>query len=575
MHYQIPIPKHSESLVIMSGAEMTIRLVDGSEAEQAAFNRGPDDHETSNVQSVGGVESPNSQRSDTVEAIAAGFATITDKESKGDFQHDTTASVAAMHEQFAAITNGKQDDKPNRQQGELSDTKADGPTTEEVRGIRVALEQLVQRLTPKFFSEPMDRLIAALSPKEPKSTNREPQAGTGLPSQSTGDKAPIIPAVGHVVPRQDEGDAADKQTVDGKPVNNPSGAKPDTDGKASTDIPAVGHVAPKADEKQPDAPKPVSVNDIVSKVQQHIAKIPVVGKRINGAINSVRSTVQKFGGLSKAAKSLKGAIGKTRTGKAFLQAGGKLASKIKGSSFGKAIAGAGRSVVGAVARTVGASAAGGAVVSGGTGAATAVAAGGTAAAGGGAATVAAAAPLLANPVGLAVGAVVASFAVLALATKALNDTFNSEADRLEQYSSAITMAKAKQQISTELNMIGRAKEVGPGLAQFTNMQTRQQDAMQDLWTSILGIMVKAQPVIEVVGDSITALVRGADLGIASLEQVAAALTADGGVDDAAAAKHAAFAGKAFADAVKDIFQNNAPPVNGGDPFLISLLNARP
>ena len=88
-------------------------------------------------------------------------------------------------------------------------------------------------------------------------------------------------------------------------------------------------------------------------------------------------------------------------------------------------------------------------------------------------------------------------------------------------------------------------------------------------------MVKAQPVIEVVGDSITALVRGADLGIASLEQVAAALTADGGVDDAAAAKHAAFAGKAFADAVKDIFQNNAPPVNGGDPFLISLLNARP
>ncbi len=556
----------------MSGAEMTIRLVDGTEAEQAAFNRGPDDHEPNHVPSVGGIDTGSSQRSEAVEAIAAGFATITDKESKDDSQHDTTATVAAIHEQFADIANGTKSDKPTHQQGDPTGTKTEGPTTEDYRGYRVALEQLVQRFTPKFFSEPIDRLIAALNPREAKPENRETQAGPP-PIQTTENRAPIIPAVGHVAPKQDEGDAS-KPTADGKPAG----------------VPTVGHVAPTATAKQADAPRPVSVGDIVSKVQQRIARIPVVGKRLNGAINAVRSTAKKYqGGLTKVAKSITGAIGKTKTGKAFLASGSKLASKVAGSSFGKAVAGAGRSVVGAVARTVGATAAGGAL-SGGTGAATAVAAGGTtAAAGGGAATVAAggaaasaapavaaAAPLLANPVGLAVGAVVASFAALALASKALNDTFTSEADRLEQFSSAITMAKAKQQISTEMNMLSRSKEVGPGLAKITEAQTRYQDATQELWTSILAILLKTAPVVEVVSDALTALVRGVDLGVASVEQVAAALTPDGGVDDKAAAAHAAAAGAAFGAAVQDIFRNNNAnqPGNGPDPFLMSLLKAR-
>ncbi len=556
----------------MSKVEMEIKLVDGTEAEQAAFDRSPSESEAGGVPSIGGVDSPNAARSDTVEAITAGFATITDKESKDDFQHDSTPSVAAIHEQLAAITNGTHEEKPTHQQGDPSEGKAEAPSGEDYRGFRVSLEQLVQRFTAKFFSDPIDRLIASLS--QPSQTvdnqapeviappvqtpeNRETQAGPP-PVQTSENRAPIIPAVGHVAPKQDEGG----------------------------DVPPVGHVAPKAGEL---TAKPVGVNDIIAKVQQRIAKIPVVGKRINGAINAVRSTAKKYqGGLTKVAKSITGAIGKTKAGKAFLASGSKLASKIKGSSIGKAVAGAGRSVVGAVARTVGATAAGGAVVSGGTGVATTVAAGGTtAAAGGGAPAVAAGAALLVNPVGLAVGAVVVAFSGLVLATKALNDTFTSEADRLEKYSANIAIARGNKQINTELNMMDRAKRIGGALGENEKSKAQMNSTWEKLGTDILSSLTYLQPLFS----------KGIDLGtlalqavrqatvktnstLAAAQQAAAQLTP--GLEDDKAAKLAVDSARdAQNELNRDMLETmnrllniTTPDQNGDDPFLRSLLNAK-
>ncbi len=535
----------------MSGAEMTIRLVDGTEAEQAAFKRGPDDHEPNNgVPSVGGVESPNSQRSDTVEAIAAGFANITDKEAKNDSQHDTTATVAGVHEQLAEIANGAKADKPTHQQGDPGEAKAEGPTTEDYRGLRVSLEQLVQRFTPKFFSEPMDRLIAALKPTESKTANREATAGAELPTQTTGDKTPIIPAVGHVNPKQED---ASKPTADGKPAT----------------VPAVGHVEPKQDDKQAGAPKPIGIGDIVSKVQQHIAKIPIVGKRFNRAINSVRATVNKVQGrFQKASKFVKSSLSRTKVGRSVMAAGSKLAGKIKNGVIGQAASKVGQSVVGFAARAAGVSAVSSA----------------TAAASGGA-PVAAAAPLLANPVGLAVGAVVASFAALALSAKALNDTFTSEADRLENYSPDIAIARGNQQVNTELNMLDRANKLGGPLGSLETSKAKLNDQMEKLWTEVLVELSKLAPVVKMGVDFLSIMaaearkaIADAQVGAAKSAGTVAALTASP-FDDIIVAELL----KAATDNLKKIEDQQKEaasridgndPNGADDPFLTSLLSVR-
>lgn len=515
----------------MSGAEMVIRLVDGSEAEQAAFDRSPTDQVEAGSPTVGGVSSPNAARSETVEAIAAGFATIdAAKATKADFTHDSTASVASVHEQLAALSSGNDSEKPQQGETRNAEGASSQPSTDDYRGFRAALTDLAQRLTPKLFADPIARLIEYLSVTAPPvqtTENRQTQVGPPPVQTAENRLPPAIPAVGHVEPK----------TPPAKPAK------------------------PEKHEKKP------SIGDRIRKVQHKIANIPFAGVRINRMLDR---------GMSAAKRITRKVQGAGAYVKPFTKVASSIGKKIAGTKVGKAVVGAGRSAVGAIARTVGATAASGAA-SGGTAAATAT--GGGAAAAGGA--------LLSNPVGLAVGAVVASFAVLALSAKALNDTFASEADRLEKYSANIAIARGNKQITTELNMLDRAKKIDGPLGSLENSKAALNSQMEKLWTEILTVLIPLAPTLEKGIDFLSLIVANTRENVATVSEVIAVIQGyiasltPGQQDDIDAQRalmnamnSIVLAQKDQADLWKKMQNGGAPQGNGNDPMLMSLLNAR-
>ena len=464
----------------MSSAEMVIKLVDGTEEEQAAFDRSPMDAtavpstETPSVQNapqtnvalptqpqtdseatktatdsarststIDGLDAPGFKRLlDRLEAQAlamgAGDGSTEGKASQSATDQAASVTVGQVHEQLAEIAKGKSQTEGTQQADEQA---SDGPTRDDFRDLRQSMIDLAYRFTPKFFAEPIERLIAALAPRSEEKPNE--------PTPST---------------------------------------PPTTEGSKPADIPAVGTVAPKQEDKPEASEGLASVGDVLSKIQEHIGNIPFAGKRVNNVINSaktqyknVSSRVSKIG--TKAAK----AMGKTRVGRAVMAQASKAASfarntgsRIASSRVGKAVSGVAQSAVSTAARYVGASAAGGAVASGG--------AGGVAASGGATAAGGVAVAAMANPVGLAVGAVVASFAALAVGAKLLNDTFSAEADKLEQYSASIAMARAKTQMNTEINMMDRANKIGGAMGGIESAKSALSNQTEKLWTEILTLL---------------------------------------------------------------------------------------
>lgn len=136
----------------MAGAEMTIRLVDGTEAEQAAFNQPATDTGAS----------------------------------RADFGYDAKQSLLSVQQSLAALAN-KTANASDEGGTERATGGLDGLTRDDVREWRLALVDLAEKFTPKFFAEPIERLIAAL----------------GGDSKATASQTTPIPAVGQIPPRQE------------------------------------------------------------------------------------------------------------------------------------------------------------------------------------------------------------------------------------------------------------------------------------------------------------------------------------------------------------------------------------
>jgi hypothetical protein len=132
-----------------------------------------------------------------------------------------------------------------------------------------------------------------------------------------------------------------------------------------------------------------------------------------------------------------------------------------------------------------------------------------------------AAAAMSTPV-LAIGAVVAGFAVVGAAAVTLAGIFRREAGKLEEVSGAITGARVEREAIRLRNMIERNAAIGGAVASTERARTRLDDALTDLWTEILKELAKFEPALRVLIDVTTAGVRLTETGVNVVQAIAEA-----------------------------------------------------
>lgn len=138
-------------------------------------------------------------------------------------------------------------------------------------------------------------------------------------------------------------------------------------------------------------------------------------------------------------------------------------------------------------------------------ASTAAASGGSAAsaAGGASSMMAAAGPI---------AAVAAAAVVAAVAIKKFTDVAHGEAKRLEGMSPALAQASAMREIRETFADLRRANKVGPQLARFENDRSRMMEALSDVGTNVLKVMLD---LYELVRPAVNDLIKG--IGVANAQ----------------------------------------------------------
>ncbi len=231
-------------------------------------------------------------------------------------------------------------------------------------------------------------------------------------------------------------------------------------------------------------------------------------------------------GFSKAGRAIARTAVKTRIGKRLLSSAANGWSKFAATGVGKRVASSatGRAVGGLLARGAAGAAASGTAAAG---ASAAGGAAGATAAGGALATVAA----VAAPVAVAVAAI----GTLAVATKALGDTFTGEAAKLRDFSAPLSAVQARREVTTDINLMDRAKRIGPELAQFESAKARLGDAGERFYTQVLELLAKGVPLLEAILNAGTLGVETLSLINASAQVFVAAGTPFNKEDDRLAA----------------------------------------
>lgn len=106
-----------------------------------------------------------------------------------------------------------------------------------------------------------------------------------------------------------------------------------------------------------------------------------------------------------------------------------------------------------------------------------------------------------GPIGLAVAAVAAGLGVAAIAAVKFSQVVESQTNKLAGFSAPLSAAQAETDIRRELALMRRAQRIGPELAAAERLRSKFEDAMTDLGTEILGVLLKlleaATPFIEV------------------------------------------------------------------------------
>lgn len=375
---------------------ITIRLIDASEAEQAAFDRPPPNF-----------NEPQAQRTPASQTDSAAASS-------------PSASTPSPTANGAPIQPGQ-----------------------ETSALRDSIMALVDRFSPEAFRDPIERLINALTLK---GTDRGQQADTTVAPPISADQEQNIPPVAQVSP------------------------------------------TPKREEPEPRTEvQPTAFQRVLARARGNAERII---RRVPGGSRALEAA-SKAGRFTQ--RSMR-AIGRTRAGRRVGQFASSVASRIV-PRFAQGAAAAAR----------------GAVAVGSTGAASGAAAG---AAGGAAVAGTAVVPV--------VGAVVAAFAAATLAVKQFGDTLTDEARKLEDYSAPISLARARTQMNTELNMLDRANKVGSSLGRFEESKGMVSNQMEKLWTDILLILTKFEPVLTTLGAGAGLLLAEVRKGINSVEVATAA-----------------------------------------------------
>jgi hypothetical protein len=182
--------------------------------------------------------------------------------------------------------------------------------------------------------------------------------------------------------------------------------------------------------------------------------------------------------------------------KAAESAASKTAEKFAGPSganvFNRVFSAAGKSAVGGAASEVG----------------------GLAGPAGGAAAGAVAPELLAalGPVSIGLGALAVATGAAVVGIKGFVDTLSVEAKKIEDYSPDVSYADAQNDVRQSLAMQRRAEAVGPQLGQFQNDMGRLNEAMADVWTEMLQVLLdfysEVRPAVEVGTDTLKAVLAG-------------------------------------------------------------------
>ncbi len=106
-----------------------------------------------------------------------------------------------------------------------------------------------------------------------------------------------------------------------------------------------------------------------------------------------------------------------------------------------------------------------------------------------------------GPVGIAVAAVTVGFGVAVIAVKKFAQAIESETNKLAGFSAPLSLAQAQTEIRREEALMRRAQRIGPELAAAEQLRSKFEEAMTDIGTEILGVLLKmlesATPFIEV------------------------------------------------------------------------------
>ncbi|XZE18816.1 hypothetical protein SH449x_004121 [Pirellulaceae bacterium SH449] len=313
----------------------------------------------------------------------------------------------------------------------------------------------------------------------------------------------------------------------------------------------------KPDEKQPGAQNSTQTRSATEQILDAIEqRLP---KRAQSVFQRVRrSKVWQNPTVRRMAARAKSSV----TAIARKVGNSKFAKRLAASKIGQAVKSRGGAWLTQTASALGlrgaASGAASAGAAGSAGASAGAGAGGAAAGAGGAAVAGVAA--VAAPVAVTV----AAFVALVGATYALHRRFKTVADELEGFSGQISAARARAQANTTINMVDRARAIGPQLGRLENANTRFQDSTEKLWTQILQVLIKAEPALTKIVDGMSV---GIDMGaqaVAALGLIKAALTKDL-TDDFAAAQNFLIATTKVQQSMRDFA--GLPPLHGNNnPF---------
>jgi len=206
----------------------------------------------------------------------------------------------------------------------------------------------------------------------------------------------------------------------------------------------------------------------------------------------------------------------------------------------------------------------GRAASGATGAAAGRATAGAATSGAGGAITGA----LSNPVTAVIAAVVVGLTALALATVGLVKVFKSQEQELAEVSGEISGALAEREMARIESRIERNERFGSDIAQFSRTWTNFEEAVYQLWTEILDLLMPFLPAIESIIEMLTVMVQAFRKQLAAVNVIVELLDFTGKTEETPmeAIKNYLDATADYNRAVQDFLTASGPGSKGARMF---------